>query len=509
LSLRRAGRGRSLNPHSLAALCALLVAGCTETRAPEAGSAAVASSAIAPILAETWHAAVVQNPVALEAMLDGPGGAGWLALFHGDLDAAESAFTEGLAAAPDHRACHLGLARVSLSRVDLLLAERDLARRVVPELAAYRAERADRVRVGPLEPLTAALSLVGLHAAPDQTERAVAAAGAWTPGPDADPEMATALRELLARRIAGNPEPPDALPLVWASRLRSAQNPAATDPGALGDGAKPDLVERLGGDSDTGISFELSWWDPSLAEARLRVELRRLTSHALAAEHAGRPLAAIASELSHGELPGLPADREDAGLRDLMLFGAQWTNVADLRAAWGLPDGRSFLDQVAGAVPDESLLQGETGPDTDRVLRYAQTLLDQSKAELQALASEQGKALVRDLELPQKLHDHVLRQRMMMSLGAGEPVRALRLGERSLDVTGSKQGGLTRLSHRNDAGYLVRLAHVHSAGGRPGVARDYVHPLTSRFPALGSVSYTLGQLDAASSIGVQGKTSQQ
>ncbi|MCO4768778.1 MAG: hypothetical protein KDA24_02025 [Deltaproteobacteria bacterium] len=468
--------------------------------------------ALASVVAGTWYAAVPSQPDAVAGLIDGPGGEGWLALFRGELSQAEAAFL----ASPDstHPAVQLGLARVALARADVLVAARDLQERIVPEGVEYRALRADRIRVGAYEPLLAALSLQALAPNGEGTSASLKRARAWTPGEGVDPAPGTALLALLEARSSGT-APPAGLPSPLAERLAAGATLAAGEQPASStlDTASPDYVDPLGEDAAAGLEFTISWWDPEVSRARLRAELLSVLTHAGAAGEAGQELVSIAHDAWGEAAPTLAPPTPAKGTVEpaLTWFGGAWLDGADLRASWGLPGGSSLLARVAAAVPAERLTEGLTPADVDRVLRF-EARLDQSLGQsLEGLASSpDGKSLVRDLELSRRFADQLLRRRMIEVSDAGAPVVALRLGERSLDVASSGAGDdMTRISHRNDAGFLVRLGGVHSAGRRPGVGREYLHPLVERFPGLAGAAYQLGQLDAASGIGVQGKTSQQ
>jgi hypothetical protein len=54
----------------------------------------------------------------------------------------------------------------------------------------------------------------------------------------------------------------------------------------------------------------------------------------------------------------------------------------------------------------------------------------------------------------------------------------------------------------------LELARCLWKAGQVGAALDLVHPLAQQEPALQSVTHYLGQLDAAATIGLQGKASQ-
>lgn len=493
----RAGRGAAL-------FLAALLAGCgPDPSAPSTPAASEAPVAdLAPLLGGTWFAAAVANPDAVSGLIDGPGGEGWLALFENDLDRAKRAFASNAPAegTPAPAVWSLGMARVHLAQADVLMAARSLEEQATLDGIRYRAERQDRLRPGAWEPLLAALSLASLPGA-DPVARDAAVARARESAP-ATPE-GKALRALLDARLAGDDAVPEGLPEALAAQL------TAPDPQAPG----PHVVDSLGEDADAGLRFEAKWWDPVVQRARLQHHLEQLALHARRAGVA--PLVAIATDAAPdraalaARLAEVPAG-EPPVPPELSLFVSPWVDAEHLRAAWGLDGGRSLLSRVAATEPQARIDDGWTSADADRLLRYEAAFEARAADALETLAtSGDGTSLIRGLQLPRKLADALLRDRIADVAGES-PVVALRIAERSLDVggaSGAKDG--SRLSHRNDAGFLVRLAEIHALGGRPGVARDYVHPLVARFPGLAAASHQLGQLDAASSIGVQGKTSQQ
>jgi len=490
--------------------------GCGTSSRTEALEGAVEDvAALSGLLEGSWYAEAVKNPGGLEALLDGPGGAGWLALFHGDLEKAEQEFISATSGELDAPGAHLGLARVALARADALRAGRALEARIAPRLVEYRRTRGDRVRSGSYESLLAALTVQGFVGEGADLDAAAAAAAGWTPGPGVDPVVGSALHSLLiARREAGSADG-SGLPrsyvdsLTLAGAVRAGQR--SVDPLE----AEPDFVDQLGVDADTGVRFTAKFWDPVVSEARFLNELLLIMEHGAAAGDAGVGLVQVAV-VAWGDgaptLPGLGASAPPGVSSvpvELALVGAPWADIEDLRAAWDERPARTLLQRLAEVAPEKRLRDGQSAADVDRVLRYENQLVDVVGDALTAMSTGTGASLVHELELPRKVADQILRQRMKEMARNEQPIQAQRLAERSLDVAGGQDGAAgTRVSHRNDVGFLVRLGAVHSAGRRPGVAREYIHPLVGQHPGLAPVAYTLGQLDAASSIGVQGKTSQ-
>ena len=456
---------------------------------------------LGPVLQDSWLRAAAQDPGAVEALIDAPGGEGWLALFHGDLGRATVAFSSG-ASQPGGELAHLGLARVAMARADVLIAALPLKRASDTELLDYRDERADRVRSGELTPVLAALTRLDAGA-----DGAVVAQklGAST-------EAQGPLRALLDARRRGSAEVPDGLSERHAERLRHVR--------ALADGvvppldwldSNPDVVASLGADADSGVTFEQRWWDPAVVAGATRAHLQMAASHAVAAGPAGAPLLKVL-KARLGESVSLEASTTGPQLDPrLAWFGAPWIDTAHLLRRWDR-GGESLLARVAAADP-AMVPNGDTPTTTvDAQLRAADALADAVERTLGLDAPPEGAALVRDLELGRRVSDSILRERMM-DLAPTAPAQARRLGERSLDMTPSGPGAApdasyTRISHRNDPAFLVRLAHVLFLGRRPDMAREYVFPLVPKDPALAGVAHALGQLDAASSIGVRGKTSQ-
>ena len=481
--------------------------GPTKPSAPAASAMDLAG--LVQVLDSTWYAEVPRDPAALNTLVEGPAGEGWLKLFSGDLDSAVTSFAAG----GEDPAAQLGLARVALARADALRSAFTLEQTLVPQLVAYRRERSGRIREGRYEPVLAALSLQGYGASVESVEAAVERARGWSPPEGGDQKLAEALLGLLESRVAGTARP-NGLPVAFEARLEDADRIAAGQTGQMTAAtAQPDVIDSLGADSEAGLEFQLKWWDPVAQRSLFRAQLVLIQVHASAAGPAGLELVAVAREAWGDEEPvelSPPRKGTEGPSEAMAFFGSPWADAADLRAAWGLPGGLALLDRVAAAVPQEELTQGTAPADVDRMLRFEARFEPAVRSVLEARATnDEGKALVGDLQLSRKVADQLLRQRMLVMAEAGEPVTALRLGERSLDVASPTAGDATRISHRNDAGFLIRLGGVHAASRRHGVAREYIHPLTARLPSLTSLTYTLGQLDAASSIGVQGKTSQQ
>ena len=485
-----------------------------EPTAPPALDAAT----LAPVLADSWmRSAVVESDV-LAQLLDSPGGDGWLALFHGDLVGASDHFDAAIASGrPEPR---LGAARVSLERAATLLQAEALHTRAGADLARYRRDNPDLIRQGRYElPLRALTLLAGGDA--DEAAAAMAAAReADTPDPTW--RLLMALAE--ARSQDGDPRTfvIEGLPAPLAARAAYGQAiTAATAPQAvdLAPGA-PDLIDPLGRDAETGLAFDAPWFDPLLLRTLARAEL--LHARALGSG-LGAPGDLIEAAVVAGwgpTPPGHPPADSVPGVSLpawTALFGSWAIDATDWTARWTVLGGgdasaTGLLTRLDAAWPAGDLRSASGAAAVDALLRDQEPLRDAARALLVAGASPDGLSLVVDLGLPERFVDALLRDRMDALVAAGEPAQARRLGERALDPNPGEQGdeaGFTRVSHRNDRPFLLRFATCLHLGGRPGLAREYTFPLAQEQPELSGVTWILGQLDAASGIGVRGKVSQQ
>ena len=186
----------------------------------------------------------------------------------------------------------------------------------------------------------------------------------------------------------------------------------------------------------------------------------------------------------------------------------------DWEVYWtGEDPGRSFLSVVQDHMPGVPWLEGSSSADVDQVLRASTALESTLRDALMQSVGSEGASLSQDLGFQKTTIDRLLRTRMLSLLSEGSALQAKRLGERSLDVEPTRLGGAessasTRVSFRNDRAFLLDLALCLWKVGQADTALSYVHPLSQEDPTLRGLAYYLGQLDAARSIRVQGKTSQ-
>ena len=459
------------------------------------------------LVAGSWAADLNAESVAAAVVLEGPTGEGWIALFHGDLAGAERVFASVLSSDPASGSARLGLARVHLAHADAYEVAGRLHAETAAALATYRAEHRDRVRLGPYERRLARL-LFPAGAAPSDEGGAPAIAG----------ELATvaALDALVPGPGRGTQEPPRGLPSQWAGVLSFSGAVHAGQP----DKARPllapirsggpDLVDPLGRDEETGLRFESAFFDPLRLQAltsfhaqealRLAGGLPGLGEQVAAMSERFMPIRPAAAALA--ALPE-PASQAAAPPALFLTFGGPWIDSADFAASDGSSPG-ALSARLAQRLPE--WFGGAPSPrSVDRELRAVEAL--------EALFGDAlGPGLAAELQAPRLLGDAILRRRMVV-LSDTHPTLALRLGRRSLDANPGALGGAsdssrTRVSYRNDRGFLLRLARQLWKAGQPGEALDLVHPLAQEDRALQPVVHYLGQLDAANSVGTAGKASQ-
>ncbi len=489
-------------------LLAALLLGCgggDSTPAPSTGSGDPGAEAAA-LLADSWMRAAAHDPAAVMALLDAPGGAGWLDLFHGDLARAKPVFE-----AADSASARLGLARVHLDRAATMLAAASLHREVALDLARYRRDHADQIRVGAYEPLTALLAARAAGA--EGGELAAFEAAAFKPAAaHADPQLFDALRGLIE---GGAPD--RTLGIVYPARLVFID---AMNQGDLGRAEElvllshkgdPDVVDPLGEDAEAGVIFTARFYDPRFPTAVARYHLAHAWIEASALDGPGALIAAAVEGGWGDPLPDAvrsaakPAPAGAPLPAWTALFASFAVDAADWEAQWG-ESGSAFSDRWGAA---------DRGADaTLQALAEAEVTFADA---LKEGAPPDGASLVDELSLAQPAIDRVLRSRMTAVTGTGDSAEARvlckRFGDRSVDPNPGSRGGAadsarTRVSWRNDRAFLLDYAHCLWRSGQPGGALDFVHPLATEDPAIQAVKHYLGQLDAAASIGVQGKTSQ-
>ncbi len=479
-----------------------------------AGDSAPPTSALAvdagALLADSWMNAAARDPATVTALLDAPGGDGWLDLFHGDLASAKPRFE-----AADSASARLGLARTHLARAAALQAGARLHAEAALDLARYRRDHAAAVRVGVYEPVLAGLTAQRCGAEGDERDAFLAAAAAPHEDVDGSSELVAALRGVLegsiSTRLSSYADRLAFIEMVGAGAIR---DPAVVELLPKANLGLPDWKDSLGADADAGIAFEALYFDCGVLPALARWHLGEawivgsgLTGPgpAIAAAVEGAWGAPLPDALRDAALP--PPEPAQPPLPEwTAFFASPAIDRADWDAYWGGAGASSFAARF-----------GHDDASADAVLS---ALADAETSFAEALregAPPEGASLVDELDLAAPAVDRVLRARMLALTGAGETpeerVACKRYGDRAVDANPGSRGGSadsrrTRVSYRNDRAFLIDYARCLWRAGQPGGALDFVHPLATEDPALQSVKHYLGQLDAAASIGVQGKTSQ-
>jgi len=480
------------------------------------------------LLNDTWMSQAAANPDGVTALLDAPGGEGWLHLFHGDLIAAERSFS-AVSANDTAGTSRLGLARVHLEHAATLLAADSLHRAAGLSMARYRRDHAGDVRSGPYQPGLAALA--ALHGSAEAAELAqfVAAAEATGTGVTSatDDSISAGLRALLAARQGGvsiTPTERALLPDNFQQRLQLADlveegqvEAARALRNKLGT-PSPDVIDPLGRDEEAGLDFESHYFDAALLHALARIHLAEAWRLGAGIQGPGSMIRMAVTAAWGGPVPdavlqgSLPSAEAQPDWQALFLSPA--LDRLDWESYWTQGrEGSSFLARLAERTPNVPWTAGNDNHTVDQVLRSASQLEPFLKEALIQGVGSEGASMVQDLGFTHLAMDRILRTRMRSLQAGGAAVQALRIGERTLDPNPGRLGGpedaaRTRVSFRNDRAFLVDLAHCLWRAGQTGSALDYLHPLTSQQEALAGVVYMLGQLDAASSIGKGGKASQ-
>lgn len=473
-----------------------------------ASSRAPGGANLQGLLAGTWVDSVVLQPESLDSLLGEEGGEGWLHLYRGDLEAASKAF-----AGVDTPAGRLGQARVHLVRADSFRTAALLQTQAAAEVSSYRREHRATVRRSPLEDI---LDLrVGQLSGAD-------AAGLTAVEQAIPSEVAkTALGASLLALARQEGSVPEGLPEPLASRLGFARALDAGDLdgarallGALGAGT-PDLVLPLGSDQEAGLSFELRYFDGVLLRALARYHLA--SAWELASAESG-PGALVASAVRQAWGSDLPEGLQQRPTSPnsvpewAVLFAAPALDSSDWEAYWASAES-PLLARADQSVPGLQLRSAQRAEGIDATLRELEASRDPIASFLRERGGEEGAPLVTELDLPSLVLDRLLRARVDGLVASGGAVQATRLGHRATDPRPSADSGpadaaRTRVCYRNDRAWLLRYAGSLWRAGQPGAALDIIHPLVEEEPALQSLKEALGQIDAAASIGSQGKASQ-
>jgi len=471
------------------------------------------------LLSHSWMAQSAAEPSKVSELIDAPGGEGWLRLFHGDLDGAEELF---VAAKPTVEpstkgSARLGLSRVHLARARALLVAARLQTKAAEALVRYRREHSKEVRHGDLDDVLARLIL---QAASDE---------ALVSSSDATDATALALEALLSARHpakggAAAQTLPEGLPPLYTQRLQFAHAIAAGEVKTAEsllpslELGSPDLSDSLGEDAEAGVSFEMLYFDSAIPVALARHHLAQAWMLGAGLDGPGEAIAFAVLNSWDGPVPegvrqrALPGAGSQPGWQALFLGPAIDRN--DWEVYWSREDsGRSFLSVLQDHMPGVPWLDGSSAADVDLMLRAADGLEVTLREALRQSVGSEGASLAQDLGFHATMIDRLLRTRMASLRAQGSALQAKRLGERSLDVEPTRLGGAessasTRVSYRNDRAFLLDLAHCLWTVGQVDSALSYVHPLSQEDPTLRGLAYYLGQLDAARSIRVQGKTSQ-
>jgi len=477
------------------------------------------------LLSQSWMAQAAADPSRVTQLIDAPGGEGWLRLFHGDLQGAEELF---LAAAPtvdpaSKGASRAGQSRVHLARARALLVTAEIQSEAATALARYREKHRDQVRHGPLG---AALARLVLQAAGEAAavEVADSASGAAGDSLAATTAALHALYELRQAAASGSPPGalPQALPALYRLRLEFARAIAAGDVKRAAElvnelqPGSPDLVDSLGRDDEVGVSFEALYFDPALPLAAARYHLAQAWMLGAGLEGPGEAIAIAVQSSWGGPVPAGVRNRALPSAGPQPAWHAMFLGPALDRADWdsywtGGSSGTSFLSVLQDQMPAVPWLDGSTAADVDLMLRAAAGLEVTLRAALIQSVGSEGASLSQDLGFDATTVDRLLRTRVRELRSGGAALQAKRLAERSLDAEPTRLGGAgssaaTRVSYRNDRAFLLDLSYCLWRAGQVDAALSYVHPLSEEQPHLRGLAYYLGQLDAARTIRVQGKT---
>ncbi len=472
----------------------------------------------------TWMAAVVTDPDGLTALLDGPGGPGWLALFHRDLAGAEQVFAAA-STDPQAASARLGLARTHLERGRILLEVAGLQTEAALRWARYRRDHADAVRPSPYGSLLAALAAVAAGA-PAAEQKAFVDKALSETQLEGDGGTHKALQDLLqARRKGAVGAEVKGLGPLHAERLAYVEALGKAELGVLPELppnlAQPDLVDPLGRDEEAGVVFEAPYFDPAFVGAQAHRHF--LSAAAICGGQSGA--CGLITELARlglppGRLPVqasgdlLPSESQvQSPLWAALVFGSA-LDADDARYLYSAgSSGASWPARLAEAQPAVPWATAAASEEVDAVLRAEGDLTQVAKAELERRAKGEGASLIADLDLSRLLADRSLRSRMQtLCVQEGKPL-GKRFLDRSLDPNPGSRGGpatavRTRVSHRNDRVFLIQsagcLAHIGQLGG----ALDLLHPLSEENPSFSGLEHYWAQLDAATTVGVLGKTSQ-
>ncbi|MEE2828705.1 MAG: hypothetical protein VX498_05930 [Myxococcota bacterium] len=480
------------------------------------------ASTIGGVLENSWMGAVVAEPAVLDRLLSAEGGEGWLALYRGDLEQADKSFSAALAEGgpPANDAARLGRARVHLARADALRTAAALQEQSTLEVFLYRRTHRSSVRTGELEPLLAWRAAQRAGASPELLS-ALELESQGARGTSTRPEVASGLRALASKPGSI----PEGLPDLFRRRLEFA---AAVDRGALGEAerllpllepATPDLVDLLGVDPDSGLRFELSYYDSSFTRALVRFHLGMayrqagLSESGPWAEVAKAVKAAWGGELPPGSGLGVCCVEDSSGLPAwTALFAGPVIDPADWSAYWR-EDHAGLLQRADEAFPDLQLREARSAAEIDAALRQLEAARPAITSFFEERGDEAGDALVAELDLVTLVVDRLLRARIVTLTADGGAVQATRLGHRAIDPrpgsdTGPANAARTRVCYRNDRASLLRYAESLWRAGQPGAALEIVHPLAEEDSALQSLKESLVQIDAASSVGSGGKANQ-
>lgn len=456
---------------------ALVLWACSPSPPPEAPATIEAPPAWQARIQSSWAAAAEADPQGVTALLDAPGGAGWIPWFEGDLPAAEAAFGTS-----DSASARLGRAHAHLAWAEAWIEARRLHLQAAQELARWRLGRGDQVRSGAYEPWSLAIATGDLLQGP--------------PGEGGDPAVRAALRALAEQ--GDRPDEalslPEALPPVLAARLRFAaaaargQEPAPADLAAARS-FEPDFVDPRG--EDDGITFEVAVHSPRTLRGLARYHLARAAHEASGLGDAGE---AVRRAVAHGW--GAPAPRLSGSAGDEVppwagLFLSASPDLDDWTARWSRgAAGRALGQDLARA-------------DADGALRESRILADAVPALLKPPGPAAGLAL--ELDLGQRFADRALRAHADTLAEGPDASSALRLLDRAFDAAAPG----SRVARRNDRAGLLRRARTLLLARRTGEALDIVHALDAAEPGpLAGVRGLLVRLDAAGTVGQRGKAQQ-
>ncbi len=367
------GWARSLLVLGSVALLMVSIGGCSSSSdetaqgspksVPAAESSLLDLEIAMQLLSPSWMLQAAADPGKVTELIDGPGGEGWLKLFHGDLAGAEALFlgAEPMTDAQNKGSARAGQARVHLARARSLLRVADLQSEAAVALMRYREEHRGDVRQGPYE---RALSHLVLQAAGETVAPSTGQEPASVePAPYQEAlEALLAARTTAARAEVAPSDLDERLPALYRTRLRFVHaisvgdvESATTLLPSLFGGAE-DVMDPLGADSQTGVTFQSLYFDPEVPRAMARYHLARAWHLGAGLDGPGEAISLAVQRSWGGPVPEAVRSRTlpSAGPQPawFALFLGPAIDRADWEYYWGARDeGRSFLSVLQDQMP--------------------------------------------------------------------------------------------------------------------------------------------------------------